>query len=144
MEMATVFISNDGMIFKTEEECKAHERLLFEAEVLKARSELIVRFFKGGDPSLISEFPQALTRLLEELDEEDKIDTWNQFLLHLFLDRDADLFYEGRGHHAVLNKILEFRGPGTSSRDPVEYFKHKAELTFEVVSYLLGKNDACP
>lgn len=138
MERVTGFISLDGQFFLSEEDCKSHELLLSKAQILKGRSELIVRYFQSGDPSVLVDLPERLGRCLGGLSDEDKIDAWNQFLMHLFLDGDASLFYEDRSHHVALYEALEIGGT-TQSKDPAEYFQSKVELAFEVTSYLLGK-----
>lgn len=138
MEKVTGFVSFDGQFFRAEEDCRAYEQTLRYAHVLRERSELVVRFFKNSDLTVLSELPSPLAKCLEELSEDEMIDSWNQFLMHLFLDKDASLFYEDRAHFKVLHEAPEICGAVTG-RDPVAYFQNKVRLAFEVTAYLLEK-----
>lgn len=141
MENVSGFMALDGQFFRSEEECRAHELALNSAKVLKEKSELIVTFFQSGDLSLISQFPGGLARFLRELMDDELTDVWNQFLLHLFLDTNARLFYEDSVRYDVmLHEATEGYGAVTP-REPGEYFLLKTELLFEVASYLLGKGE---
>jgi hypothetical protein len=73
--------------------------------------------------------------------DDELTDVWNQFLLHLFLDTNARLFYEDSVRYDVmLHEATEGYGAVTP-REPGEYFLLKTELLFEVASYLLGKGE---
>lgn len=67
MENVSGFLALDGQFFWAEEDCRPHELALNRARVPWGKSELIVKFFQGGDWSLISHFPEGLARCLKEL-----------------------------------------------------------------------------
>lgn len=140
VEPVTGFLALDGTFFGTERECAEYEARLEMAEHFRGRSELIVSYFKAGGGNPPASFPESLIKCLEKIEDDDMIDLWNQFLLHLFLDADASLFYEDRAHHVVLNEALEVRRGSVAARDPVEYFMLKAEVAFEVASFLLSEH----
>ncbi len=135
MEPVSGFIALDGRFFLSEGECKEHEAILRKSEVLQERSKIIVSLFKDGRCS--TELPDTLVELLGDLDDDKLIDAWNQFLMHLFLDGDARLFYEDRGHRAVLYEAIEIGGPAWPRKED-EYFMLKVRLAYEVTAFLLG------
>jgi hypothetical protein len=135
VEHISGFIALDGRFFLSEEECKEHEEDLRESKALQERSEIIISSFKSGVPSPV--LPETLANLLGNLTDQEVVDAWNQFLLHLFLDGDANLFYEERAHRTALHQAIEIGGPVRPSTEE-EYFMLKVRLAYEVTAFLLG------
>lgn len=135
MEQVSGFIALDGKFFLSEEECKRHEVLVKKFRSLKSKTEALVAFFRNGE-ELPPEFPETLSETLKDFEEDERIDLWNDFLVHLFFERDGRIFYEDLEKKSYLHDVFN-KGKMPEVALLVGAFMDKVRLAFAVTAFLL-------